>query len=254
MADRPQLSLQLLGLPVVRRLEPDGVERELHWRLRRALQSLAFLALAPGRRATKDDLVDAVWRDVEVAAIERNFHPVLSEARRTLGHREVFVFNQGHYTLNPGFDWRIDVERFRDRLERGRRRLERQPEDAPPALEAWLDAWKLYRGPLLDGVEASWIGPRREALHRDYVEVLRGIGGLASRLERTTLALDAYRSLLLAEPFEERVHLAVMELYAAQGRRDLVRRQFVRLQELLLEELNVEPLEEIQQRYHQLMR
>ena len=45
-----------------------------------------------------------------------------------------------------------------------------------------------------------------------------------------------------------------MELYARQGRRDLVRRQFIRLQELLVDELNVQPLEQTQERYHQLMR
>ena len=60
--------------------------------------------------------------------------------------------------------------------------------------------------------------------------------------------------MLLEEPYEERIHLAMMELYARQGRRDLVRRQYVKLQERLLEELNVEPLEETQERYHQLMR
>ena len=35
----------------------------------------------------------------------------------------------------------------------------------------------------------------------------------------------------------------LMQLYAAQGRRDLVRRQYVKLQELLMRELHVEPLD-----------
>jgi DNA-binding SARP family transcriptional activator len=44
-----------------------------------------------------------------------------------------------------------------------------------------------------------------------------------------------------------------MRLYAAQGRRDLVRRQYERLCTLLLDELGVEPLPETVQEYHRLM-
>ena len=38
--------------------------------------------------------------------------------------------------------------------------------------------------------------------------------------------MDAYRTVLVEDPLQERIHLAVMRLYAAQGRRDLVRRQY----------------------------
>lgn len=248
----PRFSLQLLGQPRLRRIDAGGRASQLDWRLRRAFQSVAFLALAPDRRATKDELVDAVWHDAETTAIAKNFHPTLSEARRMLGRRDAFDYRQGVYSLNPELEWEIDCEQFRERVAGGRRVLKEGGEQR--ALEIWLEAWKLYRGPLLQGMDAAWIRPRRDALYRVYTEMLRGVGDLCARLERWRQALDAYRSLLLEEPFEERVHLAVMELYARQGRRDLVRRQFIRMQEQLVGELNVEPLEETQERYHQLMR
>ncbi len=250
----PRFSLQLLGQAVIRRIESDGSERELEWRLRRAFQSVAFLALAPDRRATKDQLVDAIWHGARESTIAKNFHPTLSAARSTLGHREVFAYSQGLYTLNPELDWWIDCERFEELIREGRQLLEGSAGEPARALDRWRSAWRLYRGELLYGVEAAWLEERRAVLYRNYVELLRAIGDLCVRLGRGPLALDAYRSLLLEEPFEERVHLAVMELYARQGRRDLVRRQFVRMQELLLRELNVEPVEETQERYHQLMR
>ncbi len=250
----PRLCLYLLGQPMVRRTDAEGSERDLDWRLRRAFLSLAFLALAPDRRATKEQLVDAIWRESSETSIAKNFHPTLSEARRTLGDRRAFTYNQGLYTLSSDLDWWIDCERFAERVRRGRELLD--DGDAAPqrALEVWSEAWRLYRGELLAGLDADWIQPRRQALHHDYVELLRDVGDLCVRLGQLTRALDAFRSVLLEEPYEERIHLAVMELYARQGRRDLVRRQFVRMQELLIDELNVEPLEETQERYHQLMR
>ncbi len=249
----PRFELHLLGHAMVRRIDASGRQRELEWRLRRALQSVAFLALAGDRRATKQQLVDAIWHDAGAAMVAKNFHPTMSEARRTV-HREVFVYSQGSYILNPELGWWSDCDRFRQLIERGRRLATGSLGAQERCLDAWHAAWRLYRGELLSGVEADWVRGRRQAFHHDYIELLRDVGGLCARLGRVTQALDAYRSLLLAEPFEERVHLRVMELYARQGRRDLVRRQFVRLHELLAQELNVEPAEEIQQRYHRLMR
>ena len=250
----PCFDLRLLGQPLLERVCADGSRQRLGWRLRRAFQSVAFLALAPDRRATKDELVDAVWRDADADAIARNFHPTLSHARRMLGRRDAFGYRQGVYSLSPELDWEIDCERFHGRIAEGRRILDEGGGQKPRALEVFVEAWNLYRGPLLYGMDEAWILPRRQAFHRDYAELLRTLGDLCAELERWQQALDAYRALLLEEPFEERVHLALMELYARQGRRDLVRRQFVRMQELLNRELNVEPLETTQERYHQLMR
>lgn len=247
-------SLVLLGPPVVRRIEPDGRRVELAWRLRKALHAVAYLALRPERRADKDELMEAIWPEASAAAIRRNFHPVLSDARRTLsggisGHNPI-VFNQGIYALDPETDWEVDVERFRRRIAAGR---ELRSTDREAALATWESAWKLYGGPLLAGSEAPWIVSGRQDVRRDYLALLKDLGDLAVELERPADALDAYRAVLLEEPYEEHLHVAVMELYARQGRRDLVRRQFVRLQDLL-KELDVEPLEETQSSYHRLMR
>ncbi|HYL06826.1 MAG TPA: bacterial transcriptional activator domain-containing protein, partial [Thermoanaerobaculia bacterium] len=133
----------------------------------------------------------------------------------------------------------------------GRRLVARGEERA--AADAWQGAWKLYRGPFLQGYYQAWVTARREECQQAYVELLRDLGDLSVRIERAEEALDAYRAVLLEDPLQERTHLAVMRLYAGQGRRDLVRRQYERLCTLLLDELGVEPLPETVQEYHRLM-
>ncbi len=262
--------LTLFGSPAVREVVAGGRkagprnagprnagprEVEVVWRLRKAFQSVAFLALAPDQRATKEELIDAVWPEASDEAIRKNFHPTLSEARRALQAGDAIVFRQGSYRLNPEHGWEVDALRFEELAAAGRELVEGAGEGAEArAVELWRRAWRLYRGPLLAELDRDWVAPRRETLRRTYLRVLRGLGRLGVGLGRQTLALDAYRSVLLEEPYEERIHLAMMELYARQGRRDLVRRQYVKLQELLAKELNVEPMEETQERYHQLMR
>lgn len=258
----PGFSLTLLGTPMVRRIGADGEEIELEWRLRRALQIVAFLALAPDQRAGKEELIEAIWPEASAGTIARNFHPTLSDARRTLAgsdhrRRDVILYRQGIYTLSPEIRWEVDVLRFEQMIAAGREQqtwVEESGEESPEvALEILKAAWRLYRGPLLVEFDLPWITRRREALRRAYLGLLADIGHLSARLDQVTEALDAYRSVLVEEPYEERIHMAVMELYARQGRRDLVRRQYMRLQDLL-EELDVEPLEDVRKCYHRLMR
>jgi len=253
---QPVYSLGLLGEPVAHRRDGESA-RELGWRLRRSFQVLAFLASSPGLQAGREDLIEAVWPKEGERTIDRNFHPTLSHLRRALegtrggGGLPPLLFHGGVYRLNPKIAWEIDLLEFRRLIDEGRALLEAG--ERAPAAEAWKRAWKLYRGPFLQGHYETWVGPRREEYQRLYLDLLRELGDLEVRLARPAEAMDAYRSVLVEDPLQERVHVAVMRLYAEQGRRDLVRRQYDRLCTLLLEELGVEPLPATTKEYHQLM-
>jgi DNA-binding SARP family transcriptional activator len=250
-------TLGLLGTPISRQRDEEG-ERELDWRLRRSLQVLAFLASSPGLQAGREEVIEAVWPTEGERTIERNFHPTLSHLRRTLegGYRgkdrpSPLLFRNGVYRLNPEVGWEIDVVEFHALADEGRKLAEGdQPE---PAAEVWQRAWKLYRGPFLQGYYEAWITARRETYQRRYLELLRDLGELLDRLGRKAEAMDAYRTALVEDPFQERVHVEVMRLYAEQGRRDLARRQYDHLCRILLEELGQPPEPETTRKYHQFM-
>jgi len=254
---RPVYVLGLLGSPIARMRDEDG-ERELDCRLRRSFQVLAFLASSPNLQAGREVVIEAVWPNEGEQTIERNFHPTLSHLRRALeGGRKgkdqpaPLLFRNGVYRLNPEVTWEIDVIEFSRFAEQGREAAGRDQMEA--AAEAWGQAWKLYRGPFLQGHYEGWVASRREEYQRLYLELLRELGDLYVRLARNDDAMDAYRTVLVEDPLQERIHLAVMRLYAAQGRRDLVRRQYDNLCRILFEELGVAPLPETTREYHRLM-
>jgi DNA-binding SARP family transcriptional activator len=255
-AARQSYQVRLLGGPEVLQLTADG-QREVGWKLRRSFQVLAFLASSPGLQAGREDLEEAVWPSDGERTIDRNFHPTLSHLRRALERQRrsaappPLLFRTGIYRLNPEIDWHIDLQEFNRQVAEGRALIARGEEAA--AADTWQRAWKLYRGPFLQGYYEAWVTARREECQQSYVELLRDLGDLSVRVERSEDALDAYRAVLLEDPLQERTHLAVMRLYAGQGRRDLVRRQYERLCTLLLDELGVEPLPETVQEYHRLM-
>jgi DNA-binding SARP family transcriptional activator len=252
----PYVRMTLIGHPMMA-VVAEGQTRPIRWPLKRAMQLLAFLALKPGFKADKGDIIEALWSDASEETVRRNFHPTLSLARRIISKAlgqpaKVVSQSQGLYGLDPEIYWRVDVLSFEEGFELGRR-LVRDTATRTQAAEAWLECWSRYHGPLMQGHEESWLQERREVLYSAYVATLRHLGSLYADLGRHSEALDSYRALLVVEPLEEQAHLEVMANYARQGRRDLVRRQYVRLQELL-KELNVEPMEETQERYHVLMR
>lgn len=253
---RPVYVLGLLGTAVARQRGPEG-ERELDCRLRRSFQVLAYLASSPGLEAGREELIEAVWPTEGERTIERNFHPTLSHLRRALeGGRKgeglsPLLFRSGIYRLNPEVTWEIDTIELVRLVEKGKE-LHAQ-EDFEAAAEAWRSAWKLYRGPFLQGYYETWVTTRREQYQRTYLELLRDLGDVYVRLERSQDAMDAYRSVLHEDPLQERVHVAIMRIYAAQGRRDLVRRQYDKLSAQLLEDLGVAPLPQTTREYHRLM-
>jgi DNA-binding SARP family transcriptional activator len=256
-AGAPVYVLGLLGSPMARQRDATG-ERDLNCRLRRSFQVLAYLASSRGLQAGREELIEAVWPTEGERTSERNFHPTLSYLRRALeGGRDAkdrptpLLFHSGVYRLNPEIAWEIDVLELGRLAEEGRARMGRG--ETAGAAEAWRRAWKLYRGPFLQGHYEPWVAARRETYQRLYLELLRELGDLYVRLGQTEEAMDAYRTLLVEDPLQERLHLAVMRLYAEQGRRDLVRRQYENLRRLLLAELGEEPMPETTRDYHRLM-
>ena len=252
----PVYFLGLLGSPIARRRDPDGTEIELDCRLKRAFQVLAYLSSSPGMEAGREELMEAVWPTEGERTIDRNFHPTLSHLRRALeagrkDEAQPLLFRKGIYRLNPDLVWEIDALELDRLVKEGKAQLDRG--DAPAAAQSWERAWRLYRGPFLQGYYEAWVADRRERYQRLYLELLRDLGDLYLKLEKPEQAMDAYRSVLLEDPLQERVHLAVMRLYSSQGRRDLVRRQYDRLCTLLLEELGVEPMPQTTRDYHRLM-
>jgi DNA-binding SARP family transcriptional activator len=249
--------LGLLGSPAARQRDEEG-ERDLDWRLRRSFQVLAFLASSPGLQAGREELIEAVWPTEGERTIERNFHPTLSHLRRALegGQKgkdrpSPLLFRNGVYRLNPEITWEIDALEFSRLAEEGRERHGRGEREA--AVETWQRAWRLYRGPFLQGYYEAWVAARRETYQRTYLELLRNLGDLYVHLERNEEALDVYRTALLEDPLLERIHVAIMGLYAQQGRRDLVRRQYDNLCRVFLEELGITPEAGTTAEYHRLM-
>jgi DNA-binding SARP family transcriptional activator len=233
--------LRLLGPPRVELIDAEGSAEEVSWPFRRVLQLLALLALAP-EGCTQERVLETLWPDAELPPARANLHPTVSHLRRLLapagGPGSAVLLHAGVYRLNPAWRFSIDARSFEELAGAA-------PEGAPEERLARLEeAWRLYRGPLLEGMSEPWTLEPRRRLEQRHRVLLWELAEHYARLDRFEESEDCLRTLLVADPLREDVHLRLMLLHARRGRTDLVRRQYEKLCRLLAHELGAQPLDE----------
>ncbi|MGZ6641709.1 MAG: ATP-binding protein [Solirubrobacteraceae bacterium] len=176
------------------------------WPQRRAADLVKLLALAPGHRRPRDEVLELLWPNLGADAAASNLHKAASYARRALGDRGAVVLRGGVVELAPDAEVIIDVERF----ERG--------DDSA------------YGGELLpDQLYEQWtLGPRARLRER-RIALMRSQG--------------RWEELLREDPADEEAHRALMRRGVASGDRAAAARQFRLLRDQLAR-LGAEPSDE----------
>ena len=186
------------------------------------LAMLVYIALAPGRRVTRDHLVDLLWQNLEVERGRRTLRQTLFSLRQKLGD---VLGSDGEYVVLTA-PLTVDCERFEEALER----------------EALDDAWARYTGPFVadfatpgsagfeqwcdrqrDRLQAAWFSVGEELVRRMLVDRPREAATMAGVLrdaapDRPDLWSARLRALLLAgERVEARAEAQRLQQLVTQG-------------------------------------
>lgn len=213
------------------------------WRPRKALALVKLLALAPGHRLRRDQVITALWPTFEPAAAANNLRVTLHGARRALAPVPL-VFGDELALTPDQLPW-TDVNAFEQAATVARRH--RQPEAAWTALD-------YYRGDLLpDDPYEDWVAVRREELRHSYLSLLADVARWEEERGRPTGAITALERLVTAEPLQEDECVWLMRLYVQIGRRQAALEHYVQLATALRQLLDAEPQPASQQLYHELL-
>ena len=209
--------IQLLGsFGVVVDGAPVPADR---WSRRQVATFVKLLALAPGRRLHREQVIDSLWPGVTVREAGPRLHKVAHYARRALDDDGAVLLRNDLVALLPDHDVDVDVDVFR-----GLARSARTSGD-PTVLAS---AVKAYSGPLLpEDPYEGWAEAPRDELRATYLGLLRD----AARWE----------DLLTEEPTDEDAHLALIRADLDRGDLRAAERQFERLDHALLRELGTRP-------------
>src|SRR5829696_6238052 len=184
------------------------------WRLRKAAALVKLLALAPGHRLHREQVMDLLWPELGRKAASNNLRNTLHAARAILDPAEgsrYLASEDDSLVLFPGGDLWVDVDAFEEAAMGARR-------GGDPA--AYRMAINLYTRDLLpeDRYE-EWAEGRRQELQRTWlslhVELARAYEG-RGEYER---GIEALQRALSEKPTNEDVHTGLMRLYAFSNRR-----------------------------------
>jgi len=220
-----ELDIRMLG---VFGLSVDGAAIEPDaWPTRRARELVQLLALARQHRLSRDQVVDALWAQLEGDAAAANLRKAVHFARQALGHADALSLRDGGVALLPGGTIQTDLSRFEQAAAHA----------LASADKAELErAAALYTGDLFsDTPYEPWLEPHRARVRGKYLQLLRAAG--------------AFEQLAREEPTDEAAHQALMQRALAAGERTAAIHWYARLRTALAQTLGVRPSAETERLY-----
>ncbi len=230
------LDVRLLGgfaLRVGDQLVPATV-----WRQRRAAAIIKLLALEPGHRLHREQLLETLWPDRDPESAANNLRVALHHARQGLERAGapagVFLVRDGDsLVLGPHDAVQVDVTRFDQAVTRAWQHAD------PATAER---AASFYQGDLLpEDPYEDWAAARREALRASYLTLLARLSGMYEVRGDFSRAMAAQERVLAADPLEETAHSSVMRLHAQMGNASLALAHYARFESVLEQELGAAP-------------
>lgn len=211
----------------------DGAGRALRIRLRKDRALVAWLAMAPGMRRSREAAIGLLWAESDDRRAAASISQSLYSLRRDLGAEQDVLFSGGE-TIG------LDPEAFEvDALEFACLAESRTPDDLRRA-EA------LLAGDFLDGFPApsdafeDWMHEERRSFRGLAIDVLSARLDLDEDEGGDGYALSASR-LLALDPYGETGVRAMMRHHARRGRMALAAETYDSFRVLLAEDLGVEP-------------
>jgi len=226
------------------------------WTTRRARDILCFIASRSHHRTPKDTIIDTFWRETDLKAVAKNFHPTMSHIRKALNSNQplkqnFLVYRDGDYQLNPEFSYRIDTEEFDRLISDGE--AARRERDFDRCIGCYERAVALYRGEFMQGSYEDWVDEQRSYYREQYLRMLESLAAVAEKKADWPRSMDLAQKILHEDPFREDIHCMVMRSQAALGNRVAVKEQYETLRGLLQKELDVEPAMQTQKTYYELL-
>ena len=216
----------------------------------KAIELVQRLVVAGGKPISRDQLIEALWPEVDPKRGENRFHVALNAARRALEPHSArnkwqFICRRGDsFFFNREASVSVDVWEFRRALAVARRTAaELRP--FRDVIAGYARAVDFYRGDLLeDQLFADWCAESRQSLRRDCLDTLVLLASLFRDDGDLESSISVLRKALKLDPLAEGIHRSVVRMLWESGRRSDAREQLQRCTEILRAELGAEPLPE----------
>jgi DNA-binding SARP family transcriptional activator len=219
-------------------------QRVLRWNSLKARTVFQYLIVQMGRPVRREVLMELMWPDHTLVSARNNLNAALYSLRSTLSQPgrddQYILYQDGCYLPNPELTWWIDRTEFLAAVQHAE--SARREGDARRAIHVYLQAVRLYRGPLFeDDGDSDWYLPEQRRLKDLYLQALECLTEMHMSLNDLAAAVQFGQLALSADQCCEAVHRLLMRCYALQNQQQLVSRQYQLCCAALRDELGVSP-------------
>ncbi|MCP2325283.1 DNA-binding SARP family transcriptional activator/tetratricopeptide (TPR) repeat protein [Hamadaea flava] len=216
---------------------------------------ITLLALESDRFVRIDEIAEALWDSRPPEGWRNRLHVLIGQLRDLLeprrGRRAASRYlpsGTGAYRLQLPVD-AVDVTRFTQSVAAARATA--QDGDPNRAMHAYEAALLCWRGPV-DRAYAD--RPAALALRRTCLSAVLELAEQAAAAGQDARTLAPLEATATAEPLHEGLQAALMRAYARTGQQDRAMHLYADLRKRLSEELGVDPAQETQAAYREILR
>ena len=207
---------------------------------RKVLALLCFLITKPEMSATRDQVLDSLWPDLDPEIAINSLNQTLYFLRRVFEENYSEDLSPGYVHHDSDILW-LDSELVTSRSVECRRLVHDLPPQPSPDEVERLSA--LYRGRFaLDFEYEEWAGAYRDSLHAAYLEIVErsvlddfaaGHYDRGIRIARRALDVDGSA---------EQIEVSLLRLYRVSGAHAAAAEQYAHYASFMRDELGLEPI------------
>jgi DNA-binding SARP family transcriptional activator len=214
------------------------------WNSLKARTVFEYLVIRVGRPVRREVLMELMWPDHSACSARNNLNAALYSLRNTLDQEgrkvQYILYRDGCYLPNPELMWWIDRTEFLTALQQAE--MARRGGHSQRAMNAYLRAVRLYRGPLFeDDRDGDWYLPEQRRLKELYLHALENLARMHLDQRDLATAIQFGQLAIGADQCCEPAHRLLMRCYALQHQQQLVSRQYQLCSAALQDELGVSP-------------
>lgn len=244
-APPPRLNIQGFGQALV---FMDGNPVSLSDWQTQSVRELFFYLLAAPKPLTKEQIGEALWREVdEPAKLRLRFKNEIYRLRRAIG-QDVVLFQDARYAFNRALDYEYDVEAFEAFLRRAK-----SAANPSEQIAFYQKAVDFVRGPYLNDIYADWVVFDRERLGQAYLNALVTLANLYKQHAQYENAIAVCQKAIASDPGCEAAFRIAMETYHRLGDRASVTRMYQACRAALQDLFQLPPSRETEELYRRLL-
>ncbi|MDX9916790.1 MAG: BTAD domain-containing putative transcriptional regulator [Gudongella sp.] len=183
---------------------------------------LQYFLTFKNKKLLPETIIDNLWQEQDSSDPKNMIRGQIFRLRQILKsilpNEEYLniVFNNGYYTLEVGENVMIDADQMEIYIQNGNNLM---PENREAAIEAYLEATRLYKGTYLwDNSYEMWLVPVRSFYKRLYVKTIENLVSLYTETDDSEAIVNLCEDAIAIEPYEEKLHIFMIEGLLKMGK------------------------------------